>query len=101
MGAAARALARSEHDLDRVAELHAAAFEQIAGGAAVDDEVLREVSEAAASVGVAPDSPEAARSHAARRARAGSVFQRRSTVSDAPPGGGASGLASPTGSRVG
>ena len=60
MGSAASALARSEHDLERVAELQAAAFERIAGGAAVDDEVLREVSEAAASVGVAPDSPEAA-----------------------------------------
>ncbi len=60
MGSAARALARSEHDVDRVAELQATAFERIAGGAAVDDEVLREVSEAAASVGVAPDSPEAA-----------------------------------------
>jgi glycosyltransferase involved in cell wall biosynthesis len=60
MGSAARSLARSEHDVERVAELQATAFERIAGGAAVDDEVLREVSEAAASVGVAPDSPEAA-----------------------------------------
>ena len=39
MGAAALELARSEHDLDRVAELYAAAFEQAAGGAAVADAV--------------------------------------------------------------
>jgi glycosyltransferase involved in cell wall biosynthesis len=65
MGAAARALARSEHDLDRVAELQAAAFERTAGGGSVDAEVLRDVSDAAASVGVAPGSPEA--SEIARR----------------------------------
>ena len=59
MGAAARWLARSEHDLDRVADRQAAAFERVAGGRAVEDGVLREVSEAAASVGVAPGSPEA------------------------------------------
>jgi glycosyltransferase involved in cell wall biosynthesis len=59
MGAAARALARSDHDLGRVAELQAAAFERVAGGSAVDAEVLREVSEAAASVGIAPGSAEA------------------------------------------
>jgi glycosyltransferase involved in cell wall biosynthesis len=60
MGAAALALARSEHDLDRVAELQAAAFERVAGGPAVDADVLGEVSEAAAAVGIAPGSPEAA-----------------------------------------
>jgi glycosyltransferase involved in cell wall biosynthesis len=59
MGEAARALARSTHDLDRVAELHAAAYERVAGGAAIDTEVLREVSVAATSIGVAPGSPEA------------------------------------------
>jgi glycosyltransferase involved in cell wall biosynthesis len=59
MGAAARALATSEHDLDRVAELQAAAFERIAGGEAVADDVLREVSGAAGEVGIAPGSPEA------------------------------------------
>ena len=40
MGAAARELARREHDLDRVAELYVAAFEQAAGGGAVSDDVL-------------------------------------------------------------
>jgi glycosyltransferase involved in cell wall biosynthesis len=65
MGEAARRLARTEHDLERVAELQAAAFERVAGGAAVDSEVLREVSDAAASVGVAPGTPEA--SEIARR----------------------------------
>jgi glycosyltransferase involved in cell wall biosynthesis len=59
MGEAARMLARTEHDLDRVAQLQAAAFEWVAGGASVDAEVLREVSDAAASVGVAPGTPEA------------------------------------------
>ena len=62
MGAGALALAAREHDLDRVAELYVAAFEQAAGGASVDDAVLREVSEAAAAVGIAPGSPEAGRS---------------------------------------
>ena len=59
MGESARELARSEHDLDRVAELYLAAFEQAAGGDAVRDAVLAEVSEAAAEVGIAPGSPEA------------------------------------------
>ena len=59
MGAAAQALARREHDLDRVAELYVSAFEQAAGGGAVDDAVLLEVSEAAAAVGIAPGSSEA------------------------------------------
>jgi len=65
MGGAARELARTTHDLDRVAELQAAAFERVAGGGAVGAAVLREVSAAAASVGVAPGSPEA--SEIARR----------------------------------
>jgi glycosyltransferase involved in cell wall biosynthesis len=65
MGEAAGALARTEHDLERAAELQAAAFERLAGGEAVDAAVLREVSDAAASVGVAPGSPEA--SEIARR----------------------------------
>ncbi len=60
MGTAARALARSAHDLDRVAELHVAAFERVAGGDAVESQVLQDVSEAAASVGIAPGTPEAA-----------------------------------------
>ena len=65
MAVAARALARGEHDLARVAERQAAAFERIAGGGAVADEVLRDVSRAAAGVGIAPGSAEA--SEIARR----------------------------------
>jgi glycosyltransferase involved in cell wall biosynthesis len=65
MGAAALALARAEHDLDRVAEHQVAAFESAAGGGAVEEEVLREVSEAAADVGIAAGTPEA--SEIARR----------------------------------
>jgi glycosyltransferase involved in cell wall biosynthesis len=65
MGEAARALARSAHDLDRVAELQAAAFERTAGGGAVQAGVLHEVSDAAAAVGVAPGTGEA--SEIARR----------------------------------
>jgi len=65
MGGAAQELARRTHDLDRVAELQAAAFERVAGSGAVDSAVLHEVSDAAASVGVAPGSPEA--SEIARR----------------------------------
>ncbi len=59
MGVAARELAGREHDLDRVAELYVSAFEQAAGGGAVGDAVLREVSEAAAAVGIEPDSADA------------------------------------------
>lgn len=59
MGAAALELARGPHDVDRVAEQYVAAFERAAGGQSVDDAVLSEVSEAAASVGIAPDSVEA------------------------------------------
>jgi glycosyltransferase involved in cell wall biosynthesis len=59
MADAALELARREHDLQRVAELYVSAFEQAAGAAAIDDAVLREVSEAAAAVGIAPGSPEA------------------------------------------
>jgi len=65
MGSAARALATGEHDLGSVAEWQAAAFERIAGGAAVADEVVREVSEAAGDVGIAPGSSDA--SEIARR----------------------------------
>jgi glycosyltransferase involved in cell wall biosynthesis len=65
IGAAARELARSEHDLDRVAERQAEACERIAGGPAVENDVLREVSDAAAAVGIAPGTPEA--SEIARR----------------------------------
>ena len=59
MGTAAAELARSEHDLDHVADLYAAALEEAAGGSAVGDAVLREVSEAAADVGISPEAAEA------------------------------------------
>jgi glycosyltransferase involved in cell wall biosynthesis len=59
MAAAALELARREHDLERVAESYVSAFEQASGAAAVDDAVLRDVSEAAAAVGITPGSPEA------------------------------------------
>jgi glycosyltransferase involved in cell wall biosynthesis len=58
MGEAALELVRREHALERVAELHVAAFEQAAGGRAVADAVLQEVSAAAAEVGIEPGAPE-------------------------------------------
>jgi hypothetical protein len=54
MGRAGAELARRDHDLERVADRYAAALEETAGGPAVVDTVLREVSEAAADVGIAP-----------------------------------------------
>jgi glycosyltransferase involved in cell wall biosynthesis len=65
MGAAASALARRDHELEHVAEQYASVLEEAAGGPAVTDAVLREVSEAAADVGIAPETPEA--SELARR----------------------------------
>ena len=59
MGSAALELARREHDLGLVAELYAAALEKAAGGDAVRDAVLREVSGAAADVGISAESAEA------------------------------------------
>jgi glycosyltransferase involved in cell wall biosynthesis len=59
MGRAARELARSEHSVQRVAELYVAALEEAAGGKAVRETVTREVAEAAAEVGIGPDDPEA------------------------------------------
>ncbi len=59
MGERAFALARSEHDVGRVADRQLAAFELAAGGRSVDDAVLRSVSEAAAAVGIEPGSDEA------------------------------------------
>ena len=59
MGAAASELARREHEVGRVAELYAAALESAAGGDAVGDAVLREVSEAAADVGISANTAEA------------------------------------------
>jgi glycosyltransferase involved in cell wall biosynthesis len=59
MGAAAADLAAREHDLHRVADLYVAALEVAAGGGPVADEVLRDVSGAAADVGITPGSAEA------------------------------------------
>jgi glycosyltransferase involved in cell wall biosynthesis len=59
MGARAADLAATEHGLEHVAELYAAALEEAAGGEAVRHAVLREVSAAAAEVGFEPASGEA------------------------------------------
>jgi glycosyltransferase involved in cell wall biosynthesis len=59
MGAAARELARGGHDVERVADLYAAALEESAGGSSVSDAVLGEIAGAAAEVGVEPDTAEA------------------------------------------
>ena len=59
MGERAAALARRDHELGRVAELYAAACEEAAGGGPVDEAVVREVSGAAAAVGIEPGSAEA------------------------------------------
>jgi glycosyltransferase involved in cell wall biosynthesis len=60
MAAAAHELAAREHSLEHVADLYAAALEEAAGGPAVRDAVLQEVTAAAAEVGIAAGSPEAA-----------------------------------------
>ncbi|HET9460647.1 MAG TPA: glycosyltransferase family 4 protein [Gaiellaceae bacterium] len=59
MGTAARELARRDHDVGRVAELYSAALERAAGGDSVDDAVLRDVSGAAAGVGISANTAEA------------------------------------------
>ena len=53
--ASARELVEREHRLDRVAEAYAAALEELAGGGAVEQRVLREVASAAAEVGMETD----------------------------------------------
>jgi len=60
MAAASRRLAEREHDLARVAGRYAAAVEQAAGGAVVQESVLGDVARAAADVGIEPEAPEAA-----------------------------------------
>jgi glycosyltransferase involved in cell wall biosynthesis len=55
MGGRARELVEREHRLDRVAEAYAAALEELAGGPAVEEQVLHEVARAAAEVGVRED----------------------------------------------
>jgi glycosyltransferase involved in cell wall biosynthesis len=59
MSTAALELARTEHSLDRVADLYVAALEETAARGAVQEAVTREVAEAAADVGIGPDDPEA------------------------------------------
>ena len=59
MGTAAREVARRDHDVGRVAELYTSALERAAGGDSVDDTVLRNVSEAAAGVGISANTAEA------------------------------------------
>jgi glycosyltransferase involved in cell wall biosynthesis len=59
MGENAAELARREHDVERVADLYVAALETAAGGPAVDDAVLRDVSSAAADVGISAETAEA------------------------------------------
>jgi glycosyltransferase involved in cell wall biosynthesis len=55
MGAKARELVEREHRVDQVAEAYVAALEQMAGGPAVADHVLRDVATAAAEVGLDGD----------------------------------------------
>jgi glycosyltransferase involved in cell wall biosynthesis len=55
MGAAARGLAKGEHDVGRVADAYAEVLEEAAGGAAVQVAVQTEVATAAAEVGLRPD----------------------------------------------
>ena len=59
MGTGAAALGQREHDVERVADLYVAALETAVGGGAVDDAVLRDVSAAAADVGISADTAEA------------------------------------------
>jgi glycosyltransferase involved in cell wall biosynthesis len=59
MGRLGVELARREHDLEHVADLYVAAIEDAVGGGPVADAVLREVSEAAADVGITGESAEA------------------------------------------
>lgn len=60
MGTAALALARGPHAVAKVADAQVRSFERLAGGGAVADAVLAEVSQAAAEVGIEPRSADAA-----------------------------------------
>jgi hypothetical protein len=55
MSEAALAYVHREHDLDRVAERYVAALEESAGGTIVADAVVTEVAQAAAEIGIEPD----------------------------------------------
>jgi glycosyltransferase involved in cell wall biosynthesis len=60
MGIAALDYVQSAHDLERVADLYAAAIDDTAGGSAVQDAVLHDVAKAAYEVGVGMNDPELA-----------------------------------------
>jgi glycosyltransferase involved in cell wall biosynthesis len=58
MGKAAAEAARTEHDLGHVADLYVKALEEIGGGSAVRDAVVRDVAKAAHEVGIDKNDPE-------------------------------------------
>jgi len=58
MSAAAAGFARTEHDLERVADLYLAAIEEAAGTDDVEHAVLHDVARAAAETGMGPDAAE-------------------------------------------
>ena len=60
LGAAAVVYVRTDHDLERVAELYLGALEWAVGGEAVSVAVLQEIAQAAADVEIGADSPELA-----------------------------------------
>ena len=60
MATSARELAQAEHDVDNVAARYLAALEEAAGGDAVRETVLQDVTRAAADVGIDAESPDAA-----------------------------------------
>jgi len=60
MSEAAREYVEREHDLDHVAEDYVAALEEAAGGTVVADNVVGEVAQAAAEIGIEPGTPFAA-----------------------------------------
>ena len=80
MGAAALELARREHDLDRVADLYVAAFEQAAGGGAVSDAVLRRREQGSRRGGDRARLREASEIVASASARSSSVVDRLRAV---------------------
>jgi len=57
MSAAAAEYARTEHDLERVADLYVAAIEEAAGMDDVEEVVLRDVARAAAETGLDSEAP--------------------------------------------
>jgi len=79
MGKAAVAWARSEHDLDRTADLYVAVLEESVGLPQVEHAVLRDVAGAAAELGVDPDSSEL--TDVGARLREVGLGQERSTNS--------------------